>query len=276
MHPEGINWIWECPVPSPPHPPAPPHDPPGQTNTPAPSSTPTLPLAHTHPHLLVLLYSSHALQKCLTPTPPPRHPHTYPTLLEQPVPHSTHSHTHMRSISSTANRSTALGYSCFHGSHVFCTCGMRRSRLRGHSYWFSGWPSIGRVCSCTPTRLQSMCTRPRIRGAQTFSIRMACGVAKLLAGSVIGYMLVSDLQIIKGEGHQHFRAQCASASVTSADIFFFFFSFFIFKCDAKLLGNQLVGTCKEASVNENQEESRNFIFQFQLILFPSWKKRKTD
>lgn len=89
-------------------------------------------------------------------------------------------------------------------------------------------------------------------------------------------MLVSDVQIIKGEGHQRLRAQCASASVTSAAKIVLFLFFFIFKCDAELLGNQLVGSCKKASVNENQEERRDFTFQFQLILFPSWKKRKTD
>lgn len=134
------------------------HDPPGQTNTP-PHTHPSLPSSHwhtqtvRHTHLLILLYSSHALQKCLTPTPTttPQHTRTYPTPLEQSVPHSLHTHTLAAAAAPQRIAALALGYSCFHGSHVFCTCRIRRSRLRGHSYRFSGWLLIEKVCSCTPT-----------------------------------------------------------------------------------------------------------------------------
>lgn len=73
-------------------------NPPGQTNS--------------HPHLLGLLYSSHALQKCLAPPPNP----TYPSLPSHAA------------SAATANRSTPPGYSCFHGSHVFCTCGVKTAK----------------------------------------------------------------------------------------------------------------------------------------------------
>lgn len=133
-HPVGINWIWE-------------QSPAGSTRTDKhPCLYPHLPPSHWHTqtatHLLILLYSSHALEKCLTPfqTHIFRHPH------------GSVSHTHMH----TCARMHALPVSwshCFHGSHVFCTCRMRQTGLSEGKettpinsmacYWLT-------ACSCTP------------------------------------------------------------------------------------------------------------------------------
>lgn len=135
-HPVGINWIWE-------------QSPAGSTRTDKhPRLYPHLPPSHWHTqtgtHLLILLYSSHALEKCLTPL------QTH--IFYHPDGSASHTHTYTQ----TCARTQPLPISwihCFHGSHVFCTCRMRQTGLSEGKettpinslacYWLT-------ACSCTP------------------------------------------------------------------------------------------------------------------------------
>lgn len=175
------------------------HDPPGQTNTP--------PHTHTLPSLPPI--GTHRQSDTHTPPHPPlfqsclaemsdAHPHHHPsthTYLPHPVgavcpSFLTRTHTLASAAAAAAQRiaALALGYSCFHGSHVFCTCRIRRSRLRGHSYRFSGWLLIEKVCSCTPTH--SGHAHARIfRRTRARSVNIQHQIGSCVAWSVIMSML---------------------------------------------------------------------------------------
>lgn len=116
-----------------------------------------------------------------------------------------------------------------------------------------------------------MRTRPRIRRVQALSIRIACGVAELLAGSCDREHACFRYADNKGGGASTFQsAMCKCFSYFRQDYFFF-----IFKCDAKLLGNQLVGSCEKASVNENSGEQKfHFSVPADFISFLEEKKNR--
>lgn len=158
MHPEGINWIWE-------------QSPARFTRTdkhPPVCNLTSLLLAHTQTHTSSsCLYSSHALQKCLTP--PARHTHTYATSVDQSVSLIPRTRARARKRTTTADCRPLLSWiQCFHGSHVFCTCRTRRSRLSGgerdQSYRFTGWLLINILQRHTYTASARAYSRTRAHG----------------------------------------------------------------------------------------------------------------
>lgn len=159
MQPEGINWIWEQ---SPArftrtdkHPRLQPHLPPIGT--------------HTDAHLLIRLYSSHALQKCLMP--PARHTQLRHLSGSVCVPYPAHTCACTQTYNNSGLQTPPPPFSwiqCFHGSHVFCTCRTRRSSLsegeRDQSYRFTGWLLINILQRHTYTASARAYSRIRTQG----------------------------------------------------------------------------------------------------------------
>lgn len=156
MHPEGINWIWE-------------QSPARFTRTDKHPLSVTSPPSYWHTHRRTPPHPP-LFQSCLAEmSDAPCKTHTHLGHLSGSVCVPYPAHTCACTQTYNSGLQTPLSWiQCFHGSHVFCTCRSRRSRLSGgerdQSYRFTGWLLINILQRHTYTASARAYSRTRTHG----------------------------------------------------------------------------------------------------------------